>query len=679
MATILQIGLENALAATILAALVAALAPVLKRRPALRHCLYLVVLLKLVTPPLWRVPILPTNESTKVVIAEPNEVPMLEEYQFVSALQSDVIESVIDSENESREIVEISNDPPIAVAPASTPFQRPAIPWVDLLGAAWIGGSLVCLILSVDRIRRFRMVLGLVKPAPESVEDLVNEVAERLELGRRPRVGMVAGAISPMVWSLGFRPFLLLPAELWGRLDNRQRTTLLAHEMAHLKRGDDWVRLFELAVTILFWWLPIVWRVRSTLRDAEEQCCDAWVVWAYPEASKAYAETLVETVDFLSGDRSRVPAFASGIGRVQHLKRRLNMIMKGTTPRTLGFSGTLAALTLSALLLPMSPTLAQNPDEKKEESKAVIIRHDDADSSADVLEKKIVASVDVGGNVKVVSGDDLKGDKFRIVVTGADAQDSPATKAKDAIGFTFTATSQESAMSEAVKKLSKTIKELQYKEKKSAEDEALIKALTQVIESLSAKNASWTKTKPYTAYEVIQQTQSRNPALIRQLGVRLDNSTPEQKATQDQLVARMKKLQAEARESHARMLQAQDSLEKTQKQLAEIFHQLASLHVAAGGDAEKNASDKAMKKMAELRHTVQEMQIQLAPVLSGPPVAPVPPVAPAAPLEYERLTRVQRPDQDRRIDELEKKLDRILNRLESNDKKDSQGSGPAGK
>jgi hypothetical protein len=55
---LLQVALSNALAAAILAAAVAVPAWLLRhRRPAVVHALWLVVLVKLVTPPLWKLPV----------------------------------------------------------------------------------------------------------------------------------------------------------------------------------------------------------------------------------------------------------------------------------------------------------------------------------------------------------------------------------------------------------------------------------------------------------------------------------------------------------------------------------------------------------------------------------------------------------------------------------------------
>src|SRR5262249_54232637 len=162
----------------------------------------------------------------------------------------------------------------------------------------------------------FQRLLRRAPPAPAAVQGQARCLAQRLGLAWCPEVRLLPGSLAPMLWAMGGSPRLYVPAKLWDRLDDDQRDTLLAHELAHFRRGDHWVRWLELVVTGLFWWYPVVWWARCALREAEEQCCDAWVVWALPGAGRAYATALVETVDFLSVSRSVLPAAASGIGHV---------------------------------------------------------------------------------------------------------------------------------------------------------------------------------------------------------------------------------------------------------------------------------------------------------------------------------------------------------------------------
>ena len=181
-----------------------------------------------------------------------------------------------------------------------------------------------------------------------------------------------------MLWAVACRPRVILPRDLWDKLDPRQRSMLLVHELAHVHRGDHAVRLFELAVTTLFWWLPTVWWARRALHDAEEQCCDAWVTWAFPKEARSYAETLLETIDFVHASGSPEPVLATGFGKVHHLRKRLTMIMLGTTTRRLTWRGALGAFAAGALLLPMSPSWAQKPEEPVEQKVFVVETSDES-------------------------------------------------------------------------------------------------------------------------------------------------------------------------------------------------------------------------------------------------------------------------------------------------------------
>jgi len=109
----------------------------------------------------------------------------------------------------------------------------------------------------------------------------------------------------------------------------------------------------------------VVWYARRELREAEEQCCDAWVVSTLPGTGRTYASALLDTLDFLSTTQAAVPPLASGLGQIADLKRRLTMIMQGNTPRSLTWPGCLAIVALGLLILPMLPSLHGEPPDKE--------------------------------------------------------------------------------------------------------------------------------------------------------------------------------------------------------------------------------------------------------------------------------------------------------------------------
>jgi hypothetical protein len=120
----------------------------------------------------------------------------------------------------------------------------------------------------------------------------------------------------------------------------------------------------ELVVAGCYWWHPVVWWARRAIHAAEEQCCDAWVVWALPQAARAYGKALLQTVEFLDA-RPVLPAAASGIGHVRFLQRRLAMIVQQPPRPWVPWPVQLAAVALGLVVLPLAPQRlqAQAPDD----------------------------------------------------------------------------------------------------------------------------------------------------------------------------------------------------------------------------------------------------------------------------------------------------------------------------
>jgi len=344
----LHIGLSNAVMATLLAVF-AACSGWFIRRPAFIHCLWLLVLLKLITPPVRSIPV----PWPAVAQAEPIRDVLME-------LSTAGAPPLALDPTEGDPIPAARQQGRADTSPASDSLPTiPVLGWQPIVLAIWIAGSGVWWAVAGVRLNRFRRLLRYAEPAPPGVQLQARELAGRLGLARCPGVWFLTAPVSPMLWTLARSPRLLLPLSLWQRLSLDEQKTLLAHELAHLRRRDHWMRILELLVLGLYWWLPVVWWARRQLREAEEQCCDAWVVWALPDAAQAYASALIETVSFLSQSRSALPVAASCIGHTSLLRRRLTMIMRGSTPRALSAVGLLSILGMAIVWLPLLPSWAR--------------------------------------------------------------------------------------------------------------------------------------------------------------------------------------------------------------------------------------------------------------------------------------------------------------------------------
>lgn len=249
---LIEWGLDNALMATVLAVPAAVVSYGL-RRPALRHGVWLLVLLKLVTPPMLPVRVpwpartagtpaevveLPADrlvglEPPRGRLADRDPWPMREEWPAAAA----------------------------AGAPAEGPTETPARSpgwWLGrAVRVAWPVSALVWLGWLARQTWQFHRLQRYAQPAPAALRQRAERLARRMGLARCPPILTLPAAVSPMLWGMG-RPRLLLPAGLLDRLAAGQQTALLAHELAHFKRRDHWVRVVELAATGLFWWHPVL-------------------------------------------------------------------------------------------------------------------------------------------------------------------------------------------------------------------------------------------------------------------------------------------------------------------------------------------------------------------------------------------------------------------------------------
>jgi beta-lactamase regulating signal transducer with metallopeptidase domain len=339
-------GLANAILAGVLALLAALVGWLFHRRPALVHAVWLLVLLKLITPPLLR-PGLSWSSP------EPPEPLAAESLPLCAGCLAETEDHLAAPSEEAT--LGLIDPPAHAVA-------EPVWDWPAVMLGLWLAGALGYWLAAGCRLARLHRLVAVLPAAPAEVQERVAALAAQLGLARAPRAWLLPGptALPPLVVALVGRPRLLLPAALWQSLNPPQRDALLLHELAHLRRGDHLVRWLELLVLGLYWWNPVAWWASRRLRQAEELCCDAWVVWVEPGGAGDYAAALVETVAYLSAVPRRSLAGVSAASPVIELERRLRMILAARTPRRLSWPvGAIVGL-VGMALLPLVPTFAQS-------------------------------------------------------------------------------------------------------------------------------------------------------------------------------------------------------------------------------------------------------------------------------------------------------------------------------
>ncbi len=361
---LIQTGLSNA----VIAMLIAILAMVVgwkARRPQLAHLLWMLVLVKLITPPLFTVPV-------DFVAAKPL-MPALNSFEsssFADNASSNVeVGLVLEATNKTDELVHPLT-PEVEIQPGaqSSQFASVSATWTVLkpwLGAIWFGGTLLIVCWSLFRVAQFsRMLRQNSHDADKRITSVAKRLGGRLGLRKLPRIATTSARLSPMVWWVGGRVQVVLPHSMLGEMEVEQWQWVLAHELAHVRRGDYFVRWLEWLACACFWWNPIVWWAQRNLRVAEEICCDELVMSSFNPSSHSYAESILAAVESLVCPAIRPPAMASEINSGGFLERRIEMILSGTQLKgSRGFHFCIVAM--AVIFIPLGMGQAQDSDAVK--------------------------------------------------------------------------------------------------------------------------------------------------------------------------------------------------------------------------------------------------------------------------------------------------------------------------
>lgn len=156
----------------------------------------------------------------------------------------------------------------------------------------------------------------------------------------------------PCTWGVR-RPVVLLPVEArsW---DEERLTTVLRHELSHVRRGDYFSLMIVRIACALYWPSPFVWWAARSFQSAQEQACDDLVIRAGTNP-EGYAMQLVEMVRLFTSS-AQSATHGVGMARPSTLEQRVLALVDGQRDRRPASRSVrrAAALALATVLVTVS-------------------------------------------------------------------------------------------------------------------------------------------------------------------------------------------------------------------------------------------------------------------------------------------------------------------------------------
>ena len=132
-------------------------------------------------------------------------------------------------------------------------------------------------------------------------------------------------------------PAVVIPSWLLKELSPEDLNQTLLHELAHLRRWDDWTNLTQKIVMALFFFHPAVWWIEKKISLEREMACDDAVL-AESGSPRAYAACLVHLAEKSVVRRSLALAQAA-VGRLRQTSLRVAQILDVDRPGTRNANG----------------------------------------------------------------------------------------------------------------------------------------------------------------------------------------------------------------------------------------------------------------------------------------------------------------------------------------------------
>jgi beta-lactamase regulating signal transducer with metallopeptidase domain len=241
---------------------------------------------------------------------------------------------------------------PLADVATEAP-QSPPLSWSAVALGIWALGGVVVfagLLTSLVRLARLSARCAPVLKGPW--RKMADELSCPLGI-RKPVTLLQSGDPSLLVTYGVLRPRIILPAgaDTWS--DDRRRS-VLAHELAHVRRRDSAMLLAGELLRVVHWFNPLVWLSCRQLRQESEHACDDAVLREGVEAAE-YATHLLGVAKHAAG-RHQAWAAAAAIANPSTLERRISAVLnhrrnrEPVTPRA--WAG--AALAAAAVIVPLA-------------------------------------------------------------------------------------------------------------------------------------------------------------------------------------------------------------------------------------------------------------------------------------------------------------------------------------
>ena len=332
--------------------------------PKWHFLIWIVLILKLI------VPYGPESEFSLF-----NAVPQAAAFTYNSSAEQSINPSIFREEPTQPQIIPPQsnlNIPQNIESEVSNTFgfidkAEKVLPYIWLFGAVglslWFLGTNFLLYLRLKQTRR---------EVPESLYLILEECKQRMGVKRKIEITVQGMIGTPSIFGVITPRILISPQTL--KLDNKQISYILLHELAHYKQKDLLTNYLLLGLQVIHWFNPVIWYCFMMIRRDMEIAADHRVLSVFRQGEeKEYGKALLTVLESFTSYPRVLPKLIGMADDKKTINRRINMIRTAEIfQRKKGLfllTGILSVVILSIVLL-TNPLTATDPGENGEQKES---------------------------------------------------------------------------------------------------------------------------------------------------------------------------------------------------------------------------------------------------------------------------------------------------------------------
>lgn len=207
-------------------------------------------------------------------------------------------------------------------------FLNSYLPWIVAFYFAGIAWFTLRLTLSYFQTIRIRQK-GLID-FDDIWQSRIGKLLHTIGI-RNPVYTYISRFVETPVMIGFFRPVILLPLAAFNNLSPQQIEAILLHELAHIRRNDYLLNLFQSVIDTVLFFNPFAWWISKNIRREREKSCDEMVLQL--SEPYLYARALLALEEFGQNNRLAMAASSKQPQLLHRIKNIMEMKNKHTNLR----------------------------------------------------------------------------------------------------------------------------------------------------------------------------------------------------------------------------------------------------------------------------------------------------------------------------------------------------------